>query len=33
MFPMMERATIAAEYKKVAGFDPASLNTKPSYTP
>ncbi len=32
-FPMSERAAIAAAYKKVAGFDPAVLNAKPSYTP
>jgi 5-methylphenazine-1-carboxylate 1-monooxygenase len=29
--PHSERAAIAAEYKKVAGFDPAALNAKPSY--
>jgi 5-methylphenazine-1-carboxylate 1-monooxygenase len=31
--PMEERMAIADEYKRVAGFDPASLNAKPSYTP
>lgn len=31
--PMSERAAIAADYKKVAGFDPAALNAKASYTP
>jgi 2-polyprenyl-6-methoxyphenol hydroxylase-like FAD-dependent oxidoreductase len=31
--PMAERAAIAADYKKVAGFDPAALNAKASYTP
>lgn len=30
--PMAERAAIAAEYKKIAGFDPAALAAKPSYT-
>ena len=30
--PMAERAEIAAEYKRVAGFDPAALNAKPSYS-
>jgi len=30
--PMSERAAIAAEYKRVAGFDPATLNAKPSYS-
>jgi 2-polyprenyl-6-methoxyphenol hydroxylase-like FAD-dependent oxidoreductase len=31
--PVDERAAIAAEYKRVAGFDPASLNARRSYTP
>jgi hypothetical protein len=31
--PMSERAAIAADYKKVAGFDPAALNAKARYTP
>jgi 2-polyprenyl-6-methoxyphenol hydroxylase-like FAD-dependent oxidoreductase len=30
--PIAERAAIAAEYKRVAGFDPAALNAKPSYS-
>jgi len=30
--PMSERAAIAAEYKRVAGFDPAALNAKASYS-
>ncbi|MGZ3377028.1 MAG: flavin-dependent oxidoreductase [Phenylobacterium sp.] len=30
--PVAERAEIAAEYKRVAGFDPAALNAKPSYS-
>jgi len=29
--PMAERAAIAADYKRVAGFDPAALNAKPGY--
>lgn len=33
LLPMAERAAIAADYKKVAGFDPTALNAKPSYTP
>jgi 2-polyprenyl-6-methoxyphenol hydroxylase-like FAD-dependent oxidoreductase len=32
-FPIEERKAIADEYKKVAGFDPATLNARPSYTP
>jgi 2-polyprenyl-6-methoxyphenol hydroxylase-like FAD-dependent oxidoreductase len=31
--PMSERAAIAADYKRTAGFDPAVLNARPSYTP
>lgn len=31
--PMAERAEIAADYKRVAGFDPAALNARPSYDP
>lgn len=31
--PHHERAEIAAEYKKVAGFDPAILNARRSYSP
>jgi 2-polyprenyl-6-methoxyphenol hydroxylase-like FAD-dependent oxidoreductase len=31
--PVAERAAIAAEYKRVAGFDPQALNRKPSYSP
>ena len=30
--PMAERAEIAADYKRVAGFDPAALSAKPSYS-
>ena len=32
VLPHDERAEIAAGYKKVAGFDPASLNARPSYS-
>jgi 5-methylphenazine-1-carboxylate 1-monooxygenase len=32
LLPMSERAAIAAEYKRVAGFDPAALNAKQSYS-
>ena len=32
VLPHAERAEIAAGYKKVAGFDPASLNARPSYS-
>jgi 5-methylphenazine-1-carboxylate 1-monooxygenase len=31
--PMAERQAIADHYKKGAGFDPATLNARPSYTP
>lgn len=30
--PMAERAAFAAEYKLIAGFDPAALNAKASYS-
>jgi hypothetical protein len=30
---MAERADIAATYKKIAGFDPAVLNARQSYSP
>jgi 2-polyprenyl-6-methoxyphenol hydroxylase-like FAD-dependent oxidoreductase len=31
LLPMAERASIAAEYKRVAGFDPKGLSAKASY--
>jgi hypothetical protein len=31
LLPMVERASIAARYKQVAGFDPATLNRRDSY--
>jgi 2-polyprenyl-6-methoxyphenol hydroxylase-like FAD-dependent oxidoreductase len=31
LLPMVERASIAARYKQVAGFDPAMLNRRDSY--
>jgi 2-polyprenyl-6-methoxyphenol hydroxylase-like FAD-dependent oxidoreductase len=33
VLPMAERAVIAAEYKAVAGFDPATLNARASFSP
>jgi 2-polyprenyl-6-methoxyphenol hydroxylase-like FAD-dependent oxidoreductase len=33
LLPTTERAAIAAEYKQVAGFDPAVLNARASYSP
>lgn len=30
--PMAERRAIAEEYKRIGGFDPATLNARPSYT-
>ena len=32
-FPMDERARIAQDYKRIAGFDPVLLKQRPSYTP
>ena len=32
VFPQSERAEIAREYKRIAGFDPATLNARQSYT-
>src|SRR5262249_29408655 len=31
LLPMAERKEIADGYKKIAGFDPAALNARPSY--
>jgi hypothetical protein len=33
VFPMVERAQIAQDYKLIAGFDPQLLNARRSYTP
>jgi len=33
LFPYEERAQIAASYKRIAGFDPAALNGRRSYSP
>lgn len=33
VLPMTERAEIAAHYKRLAGFEPATLNARPSLTP
>lgn len=33
LLPMTERQEIAAGYKKIAGFDPATLNARPSFDP
>src|SRR5262249_3031877 len=32
VLPLAERTEIAASYKKTAGFDPASLNDRPSWS-
>ena len=33
VLPLAERAAIAAHYKRLAGFEPATLNTRPSLNP
>lgn len=33
VMPLSERAEIAAHYKRLAGFEPATLNARPSLTP
>lgn len=33
IFPMAERAEVAAHYKRLAGFEPATLNARPSLSP
>ncbi|MFC7099489.1 hypothetical protein ACFQQB_02705 [Nonomuraea rubra] len=32
VIPLAERAEIAASYKRTAGFDPASLSERPSWS-